>query len=379
MLFAFVTRNVFRYRQRSLLTILSITVSIFIFAMLLSLPSLVRRVLSDPATAQRLVVHSKGGFFYMLPHAYLDRIASVKHVDVVVGEQIFLATYRDPRDEVPALALDPERVEQLWSDWGISSAVARNFRKERTAALVGKILMRRFGWKLGDHVILRGTTAPVQVDLTITGTIGGTAPGYVLMFRRDLLDEALGRPGTVNIFWVRVDNSNAIPGVIHDIDQMFANSAYETATESETSMAESRLGEMRLLFDGVKVLAVIVVVSIGFVAANAAAMSVRARRREFAVLRAIGFTKFAVVGLTSAEGVVIGFTGGCLGCLAAYAGLKAVVYASRSLGFFAYAMFLPASNIALGIIVAILLGMISSFLPIVLEMRSEIANELRAA
>jgi len=93
-----VLRNVARNLRRTILTILSIAVSIFIFAGLTSLPSLVNQILRERATSQRLVVYNKGGYFYTLPSAYVRRIESMKHVGRVIGESIFLATYRNPND-----------------------------------------------------------------------------------------------------------------------------------------------------------------------------------------------------------------------------------------------------------------------------------------
>ena len=93
-----VLRNVTRNLRRTILTILSIAVSIFIFAGLTSLPSLVNQILRERATSQRLVVYNKGGYFHTLPSAYAHRIESMKHVGRVIGESIFLATYRNPND-----------------------------------------------------------------------------------------------------------------------------------------------------------------------------------------------------------------------------------------------------------------------------------------
>ncbi|MBV8362819.1 MAG: hypothetical protein JO189_33530, partial [Deltaproteobacteria bacterium] len=64
-----VLRNATRNLRRTILTILSIAVSIFIFAVLTSLPNLVNQILRERASSQRLVVLNKGGYFYPLPSA----------------------------------------------------------------------------------------------------------------------------------------------------------------------------------------------------------------------------------------------------------------------------------------------------------------------
>ncbi|HKD66620.1 MAG TPA: FtsX-like permease family protein [Candidatus Binataceae bacterium] len=371
-------RNIPRSPRRTVLTVISIAVSIFIFAALMSLPSLVNQVMRERANSLRLVVGSKAGFFYNLPYAYRHRIQAIRHVDIVSGETIFMATYRDPADQVPAIAIDPERLGELFSDWTMTPQAAGDFARLRTAALVGETLMNRFHWKVGDQITLHGLSQPIDITLDIVGQLGGSAPAFVLVFRRDRLDEALGRPGTVNLFWVKVDTSGFIPAVIQDIDRMFANSASETQSESELTASQNRVSEMRMLFDGAQLLAAIVVVTIGLVATNTAAMAVRERRREMAIMRALGFTRAAVVAIIVGEGLVIGLVGGTIGCAGAYVALKFLPYASRSLGILAYAISMPARNMAGGILIAAAIGIASSFFPAFLATRGDISSQIRA-
>ena len=373
-------RNCLRSRRRTLLTVLSIAVSIFIFSALMSLPALVNQVLRDRASSQRLIVHSTASYFSNpLPYAYLSQIQSVKHVECATGYSIFMSTYRNPGDQVPVVAVDPGPVTDLFSDYGITPAAAQEFSRISTAALVGKTLMARFGWKLGDHIILRGVTYPVDLSLTIVGKFaGGFNSAFLVMCRRDHLDETLGNTGTVNLFWVKVDRAASIPSVIHDIDRTFANSAFETNSEAEEVLIQNRLLSQRLYLDGAKLLSVIVIITIGLVAANTAAMSVRERRHELAVMRSLGFTRATVVATVTAEGFVIGLSGGVIGCLAAYGGLRLVPYASRSLGVLAYVLSIPGANILAGLSVAATIGVIAALIPALAASRHEIADQLRA-
>jgi putative ABC transport system permease protein len=371
-------RNIPRNPRRTLLTVISIAVSIFIFAGLMALPTLVSQILRDRANSLRLVVASKAGYFYNLPYAYRRRIQSVPHVEIVSGETIFMATYRDPADQVPAVAIDPESIGELFSDWDIAPEAAARFGELRTGALVGDTLLSRFRWRVGDQIILHGISLPVDIQLTIVGRLSASTAAFLIVFRRDLLDEALRRPGTVNIFWVKVDRSRFIPAVIQDIDRTFANSPSETQSQSELTASQNRVGEMRILFDGARLLAAIVVVAIGLVAVNTAAMEVRERRREMAIMRALGFTRAAVVGMVVMEGFVIGLAGGLIGCAGAYVGLKFLPYASRSLGILAYAIVMPASSIISGVLTATAIGLVSSLFPALFATHNDIASDIRA-
>src|SRR5208282_4805933 len=144
-----------------------------------------------------------------------------------------------------------------------------------------------------------------------------------IIFRRDYMEELLGRPSTANLFWVKVDSSKSSPEVIAAIDEMFANSQYETATETEVALIKNQIGSnLSLMLNGAKFLAAIVMFTIALVAANTAAMAVRERRQEIAVMRAIGFTRNSIVARILVERLIVGVTAGALGCALALVGFS---------------------------------------------------------
>ncbi|MGH7864589.1 MAG: ABC transporter permease [Candidatus Binataceae bacterium] len=370
-------RHLFRNRRRSILTFFAIAVSTLVFTALMSLPGLVDAALRDPARSFRLIVHAKAGLFHLLPEAYAHRIRSAPHVEAVIGSNIFMSFYRQPDQPVAALALDPGPVAKLFPDFGISDADAVKFRRDRTAALVGAGLMRAFHWRLGDTVTLRGANYPIDAEIKIVGIVDALGVRDNVLMRRDYLEELLGRPATVNMFWVRIDRTESAPAAIKTIDDMFANSAAQTDTESELAFAQSQMSDYRVLFDGVKFLAAIVMFSIGLVATNTGAMSVRERRSEIAVLRALGYSRSVVVATFVAEGLAIALPAGLLGCAGAYGLLKLAVYGSGTLGPIAMNLELSLRVIVLSIIAAAAIGVIASVVPAVNAVRRSIVESLR--
>src|SRR5262249_23577387 len=144
--------------------------------------------------------------------------------------------------------VDPEPVEALWTDWDISKQSFADFHKIRTAAMVGSGTMKRFGLRLGQQIMLRGTIYPISVTLKIVGTLGGKAPPNFLLFRRDYLEEAIGKPGFVSIYWVRADSGASVPGLIANLDEQFANSTAETQSESEAAFMSNFMDAYRAFF-----------------------------------------------------------------------------------------------------------------------------------
>jgi putative ABC transport system permease protein len=250
------------------------------------------------------------------------------------------------------------------------------FKKIKNAALVGDATMRRFNFHVGQQIQLKGTTFPFNVQLVIVGTLSrGPAPG-LLIFRRDYFEEAAGNPGIVHNFWVRVDDANSVPAVTAAIDKEFANSPAETQSQPESVMIGDAVGRFRIFMRLAQFLGFVVVIAIGLVAANTAAMSIRERRGEIAVMRAIGYPTRTILGLLYSESLVIALLGGVLGCGGGLLLLKAFSLNADALGPFVK-IAIPPAIMAEALGVALLIGLFSVFVPARAAARRTIADSLR--
>jgi putative ABC transport system permease protein len=320
-------------------------------------------------------MHNKAGLAYSIPIAYKQRVATLPHVEVVVPESWFGGVYHEVSDQFPNLAADPENVDKMWPDWGISPAEFEQFKKIRTAALVGEETMKRFHLHLGQQIQLRGTLYPFNVTLQIVGTIGGKAPPNFLLFRRDYLEEAAGRPGVVDNMWIKVDKPESVPQVIATIDEGFANSSAETLSESEAAFIGNFLDQYRMFFRMAELLGFIVVLTIGLVAANTAAMSIRERRGEIAVMRSMGFPSRTILSLLLTESVLIGLIGGVIGCGSAYILLK--VFSIGNVGGPLGTIRMPPAVLVETLVASALIGLFSAMVPASSAARRNIVDALR--
>jgi putative ABC transport system permease protein len=371
-----VLKNLLRSKRRTILTVLSIAVSLFIFSALVSLPTVANQILSDTASSVRVACHNKAGLTYNMPEAYAQRIRTTRHVVAVVPESWFGGVYHEVSDQFPNLAVDPDNAEQMWPDWGVTPEQWQQFRTLRTACLVGSGTMKRFGLHVGQQIQLRGTLYRFNVTLQIVGEMHGKAPPNFLIFRRDYLEEAEGRPGFVDNFWVRVDDSKNVPQVIATLDEGFANSSAETQTETEAAFASQFVNQFRLFFRLAEILGFVVVITIGLVAANTAAMSIRERRGEIAVMRSIGFTSSTILSLLLSESLLIGLLGGVIGCGAAFIILKVFAVGSPAMGALS-SVEMPISVLVETLIIAAIIGIFSALVPALSAARRNIVDTLR--
>jgi putative ABC transport system permease protein len=373
--FVLVLKNLSRNKRRLALTILSIAVSLFVFSALVSLPTVANQIMSSSASSQRVICHNKAGLVYPLPEAYRQKIAEAPHVESVLAQSWFGGIYHEPSDQFPNFAVDHETIDKIWPEWASGDSMEA-FKQLRTACLVGTATMNRFGWQVGQEVMLRGTIYPFNVTCKIVGTLSSKAPPNFLVFRRDYLEELLGRQGLVSNYWVRVDSPTSVPIVISELDETFANSSAETQTESEAAFIGGFLSNYRMLFRMASILGLIVVMTIGLVAANTAAMSIRERRSEIAVMRSMGFSARIILGMLLAESVIIGLAGGILGCGTAYVLLKVVAVGMPAIGPFSE-ISMPAAVLVESLVAAALIGFLSGFFPARSAARRNIVDVLR--
>jgi len=376
----FIFRNLMRNRRRTLLSVLSIGISMFIFSALMSLPAVVHQLLHDRISNLRLDCANKagfGGYDYMLPLSYAQTIRAMPHVDAVSGALYAIGNYRDPGQIVPILGVEPSQMSIIYPDWGITPELSSLLEHSRSSGLVTVAMMRRYQWKVGDNITFHTANLPSDIDVTIAGSLdGANAPPNMVMVPFERLNQAMGNRGNAVLFFIRIDRSESANAVIREIDSRFANSAFETSTQTELGVAQNRLQNFRLLFVGVQFIAVVVAMAIGLAASNTAAMSVRERRHELAVMRSIGFTRRMLVGSIIIEGVVIGLAAGTLGAAIAY--LVLAILGSDWL--FAGRLILHLTpGVAVGsIALAAAIGFLSAAIPALNATRHDIATALRA-
>src|ERR1700687_5509405 len=139
-----VFKNLLRSKRRTILTVLSIAVSLFIFSALVSIPTVANQILSDTASSTRIATHNRAGLAYSIPVAYRQRIVAIPHVEAAMAQSWFGGVYHELYDQFPNFAVDHEQIEKVYSNWALNREAIEQFKKIRTACLVGTEEMKRF-------------------------------------------------------------------------------------------------------------------------------------------------------------------------------------------------------------------------------------------
>jgi putative ABC transport system permease protein len=315
-----ILKNTVRNPRRTALTILSITVSIFLVSTLQAVLHNLESEAQSNRSNLRLVVHRATGLTQTMPVSYKQRIAALPGVKYVESVDWFGGYYADPSNFFPNFATDVDDFEKIADEVVIPPAQLAAWKRERTAALVGKKLMETYHWKLDDRITLKGTIYPVDLEFIIRAVYTDAEDVSIeraMYFHWDYFDESLGRPGRTGSFYVMAATAEDIPRLAERIDGMFRNTDAETKTETEKAFNlsfVSMLGNIKLLLNAI---CLAVVFTILLVAGNTMAMSIRERTGEVAILKTLGFRQSSILYLLVGESVAIALLGGILGALGA--------------------------------------------------------------
>ncbi len=372
-----------RKKTRTVLTFLSVLVAFFMFGVL----SMLRTAFAagvDIADEQRLVVRHRVSLFQMLPEAYEGEIEEIPGVVDAMHMTWFGGVYQDPSNFFMQSPVRPLEYLDMYPEIQLPEEARQRWVDTRSGAVVGRALVERFGWEVGDRIPIRPTIWQQQGrqdeawEFEVVGVYDTDVEGFdrgQFLFRYDLFDEtrSFGR-GTVGWYMVRITDPDRAPEVAAEIDALFRNSPAETKSEPEGAFAAgfaNQIGNIGLIVTSILAA---VFFTILLVAGNTMAQSVRERIGEIGLLKALGFHRGQVMRLVLLESVVLVTTAGFVGLLfaaGAAAGLRTAI-----------AQFLPGfylrpQDAVIGIGLAILTGFVVGVFPARRAMRLQTALALR--
>jgi putative ABC transport system permease protein len=371
-----VIANLFRKKIRTALTIGSFTVALFLFGLLV----IVRGAFSqgvDIAGADRLVIINKTSLIQPLPLSYRDRLLRIPGIKQVTFQNWFGGVYQDEKNFFPQFAIDIDNQRAMYPEFIVPEDQWKAFVADRQGTIVGQSLADRFGWKVGDRIPIKGTIYTGQWEFNVHGIYRGTRAQddtTQFWFHWDFLEErrAFGK-GDVGWYVVRVSDPDQSVQVAKTIDAEFANSPFETKTDTEKAFAASFVKQMGNIEFLILTVGAVVFFTLLLVTGNTMAIAVRERIGELAVLKALGFSNRFVLLLVMMESLILAFVGGGLGMLLAK---LFSLHGDPTNGILPY-FYLPPLAIASGVGTALLVGVAGGILPAISAMRLRVVDAIR--
>jgi putative ABC transport system permease protein len=258
---------------------------------------------------------------------------------------------------------------------GVTIAEGRNFQPGLYELIVGRKAFERMeGMSIGKTIRLQ------RRDWTIVGVFEANASGFEseIWGDKDALGPAFGRGAGSQSLTLRMKDPASIRAFN---DELQRNPRFQVQLVQERQYYEAQSGQVS---GALLALAVFVAIVMGigavFGAMNTMYAIVAARTREIGTLRALGFSRSAILVAFVVESTFLAVVGGALGCLIALPA-NGISSAAGGANFaeIAFAFRITPESVIAGMILAVLMGIAGGLLPSIRAARLPITAALREA
>ncbi|HSC69459.1 MAG TPA: ABC transporter permease [Cellvibrio sp.] len=378
----FLLSNLGRKKVRTILTLLSIMIAFLLFGLLRSLAAAFDQG-AEIAGEDRLVTINKITLIQPLPEAYLPKVQALEGVDKATSANWFGGYYQEPKNQFPQFPIIAEDYFEIYKEMvSLPPEQMQAWKKNRIGVVIGKALVDRFKWKIGDRIPLIGMFPKEDGSTTWEFVIEGIyeakskgADTSAMLMHYDYFEEArqYGK-GTLGWLIIRVKDPKQSAQVAAAVDALFANSPAETKTSSEKDFAKSFAKQ----FGDIGLITTLILGAVFFtmllVAGNTMAQSFRERIPELAILKTLGFSDKSVMLMVLAEAIVISLIGGLAGLLLAKI---FIVGAAASMAATLPGLNLSSTMMLFGVGLMLLFGFLTGIIPALQGLQLNIVAALR--
>jgi putative ABC transport system permease protein len=373
----FILKNALRNKRRALLSVSSVAASLFL---LVTLQVALRELTQPPESSGaelRVAVRNKISLTNPLPARQRGIIEKIPGVEGITPFTWFGGKYKGEEGmSFAQFAVDPKALATVFSDAKMDVAGYKNFNEQKDSCVLGKITAEKYGLKVGDRFVLDSTVYPGSLTFRVAGIYSGTPDDRNMLFRQDYLDDSLGVPGQVGMWWLKVKSADDMPRVTAAVNQAFENTSAEVRAESERAFQLGFLAMLGNIKALVASISTVVVFTLVLVTASTMSMAVRERFRELAILKALGFRRRELFAFILAESFGLSVVGAVIGIGAAYC-----AYTFGDIGKMTHGIFVTFEVtpriIGFSALVAAVLGIVSAIAPSLAVARMSVVNGLK--
>ncbi|MFN2492030.1 MAG: ABC transporter permease [Pyrinomonadaceae bacterium] len=308
-----ILKNILRNKRRTLLTISSLVVSLFLIITLATILTEFTRG-SEVSSPVRLVTRHAVSLGFTLPVAQAQRIATVPGVKTVIPFSWFGGIYIDEKNFFANFAVDATKLREVVTELKMSEPEWQAFINDRQGAIVGQKLVKLYGFSIGQKITLRSPIYDRSVEFIVRGICTG-GDEKTLFFHHEYVNELVPAwaKDQVSTFSILANSAEDVPRIAQAVDSLFINTDAPTKTESERDFAisfETMMGGVKQFMYGIMAA---ITFSLLLVMGNTMAMSVRERTREVGMLKALGFQRGTIAGLFVGEALLVTTVGALIG------------------------------------------------------------------
>ena len=372
----YVMKTLWRHRARTLLTVSGSAVALFVFCCVGAVQEGMNDLQRRQAANLSLVAFQANKFCPAtshLPQDYAGKIAQMSGVREVVPIQVFTNNCRASLDVVVFYGLPPEKLRTA-RDFKLQVGNWSEFQQHQDTAVIGRAVAKRRNIRQGDKF----SVGVIDVNVAGIYTSDDPAEENYVYAHLDFMQRRKGNDsvGTVTQFEILLEPGVDAAAKCREIDDAFRGAQIQTDTRPKGVFQARSLGDLRSPISMSHFLGYACVGLVLALVATTTIMSVQDRVKEHAVLQTIGLTGRRVFQLVLAESTVLGIAGGMLGVAAAMTVLE---FSHLAIGAEAVTVaFTPSVRLAtVGIVVALVTGVLAGIAPALHAARTEIVPALR--
>lgn len=379
-------RNIGRNKLRAVLTVLGISIAVLAFVLLRTVLT-AWTVGADFAAKDRIGTRNKVTFIVPLPKRYIEQIRQISGVKAANFANWFGG--KDPQHErefFASLAVESSSFFSVYDEIVVKPDEKDRWMQDRKGAIIGDVLARKMGWKVGDTVTLQGSIYPGEWQFHITAIYNVTrkvVDRSTFFFHWDYLNESLPQDSRMRdqIGWInsRVSDAGRAAEITQAIDRMFDDQEIQTLSMSERAMNMSFLGMFSAVLQAIDLISIVILIIMMLILGNTIAMGARERTAEFGVMRAIGFLPQHIALSVLAESLALGALGGGIGLLLAYPLVERGMgrFIEENMGSYFPYFRIAEGTAAAALGLALLLGLIAGILPAYRAAKINVIDALR--
>lgn len=315
-------RNALRNKTRTALTVLAGASAVVAFVLFRTIPW-AWNVGVQYATQDRLGTRNKISHTVPLPRRYVDVVRQVPGIRDVGFIRWFGGKLpARPDDSFSSFAADA-RIFDVYDELSISPDDRHRWEGDRRGAVVGDLLARKLGLRVGDTVTLTGTLYPGDWQFNIDGVYQArrrTVDRSQFIFHWEYLNDSLPERWQNQVGWIvaRIDDVAHSADICAAVDRKFDESDVPTTTMNERAINLSFLATLSAVLRLLDVVSLAVLLISTLVLGNSLAMSVRERASEYGLLRALGFSSRQVFTYVLLEASAVAIAAAALGLALSY-------------------------------------------------------------
>jgi len=372
----------FRRKARTILTLISIIAAFLLFGLLDAVRVSFQQAGQSANGAERLQTGSKLSFIQTLPQSLQAQMQAIPGVKEVSYANWFGGAYQDPHNQIFTFATSSNYLD-VYPEVTVDPKQREAYEKDLNGVLVGEMLVKKYGWKIGDRLplqsqIFHNRDGTKNWNFTIDGIMSSKdnkafQSQMIILHWKNFDESTPYNRGNVGWYVTRVSDVSQTDRIAKQIDALSENSDHETKSQTEQAAMANWIKQSVNISLIVTSIMSAVFFTLLLLTGNTMMQAVRERTSELAVLKTIGFSSHSVLGMVLAESVLLLLLGGLLG-LALVSVLTPIVGAAS--GGVLNLPHVGAGSWTLGVGLALAIGLIIGALPAMRAMRLNIVDAL---